>query len=584
MYFEKQPMVNWYDLGQLVSTGIKAVISGIFGNFADKREFQAAYAPDETFYDLSLKNGKELNEIWVDFISDLGDGFDATYTMAHLLAQEELQFGNEKTKRGDVLIMGGDEVYPTPEKNQYDNRMKGPYFAAFPWRDDSGRPKLFAIPGNHDWYDGLTNFTKVFCQQRSIGNWQTRQMRSYFAIKLPHNYWILATDIQLNSDIDDPQKRFFKKIAREDIKGGDKIIVCTAEPTWVYRMWSIKNTSDARFDFFINKIILGEDEDFYGRARNKARIVAILTGDLHHYSRYIETDKNKDYECQLFTAGGGGAFTHPTHFLKPEERYPDNMKRVLGKTTFPSKKQSRKLAWMNLAFPFLSLKLMLFFGFFHLLTTWFLQSGDIEGHTFMERMLSADSFSQIFIVIEGCLRHNPTVVILNLVLFTGIVFFTDTHTAGGNRNYVFGILHGILQLFNLYVLIWIFTNLNQWLLPELSIYNVWKVSLFSLEMILIGGFLSTFIFGIYLLVSTLIVHNHPTEAFSSFRWTGYKNFLRIHITGDNAKIYPVGVKKVVRNWKNVGERDQPVFKGDEIKAELIEEPVVLNKRKHEEII
>ena len=38
MKFEKQPMVNWYNIKQLASTGVKTVISGIFGNFADRRE------------------------------------------------------------------------------------------------------------------------------------------------------------------------------------------------------------------------------------------------------------------------------------------------------------------------------------------------------------------------------------------------------------------------------------------------------------------------------------------------------------------------------------------------------------------
>ena len=38
----KPKMVNWYDARQLTSTGLKAVISDEFGQYADRRELQAA--------------------------------------------------------------------------------------------------------------------------------------------------------------------------------------------------------------------------------------------------------------------------------------------------------------------------------------------------------------------------------------------------------------------------------------------------------------------------------------------------------------------------------------------------------------
>ena len=49
------------------------------------------------------------------------------------------------------------------------------------------RPSLYAVPGNHDWYDGLTAFLRLFARQRdaTIGGWRTRQSRSYFAVRLP---------------------------------------------------------------------------------------------------------------------------------------------------------------------------------------------------------------------------------------------------------------------------------------------------------------------------------------------------------------------------------------------------------------
>lgn len=580
-------MVNWYDVRQLASTGVKTVISGIFGNFADKREFQAAFSPNEKEHDFSEKEG--YDEIWIDYIADLGDGFNSTYTMAHLMAKDKFDLDDHRTKRGSILIMGGDEVYPTPEMVEYDNRLKGPYNAAFPWKDeDEKRPRLFAIPGNHDWYDGLTNFTKVFFQERAFGNWHTKQKRSYFAIKLPQNYWMLGLDIQLNADIDAPQKEFFQKIAREKIQAGDKIILCTAEPTWVYESWAHKEKSEDRIRFFINKVLHGEDEKYYGRSGNKAKLVAVLTGDLHHYSRYEEkakqekNDKQVGETCQLITAGGGGAFTHPTHFLKKKIDLKDGGTRTLMSEPFPSKKQSIRLGFWNLLFPFFSFTMMAFFGIFHLLTTWFLESNTTnvwcpcENGTFIDHILEVSGLREFLIIIGQSIGHNPSAMLFNLVLFFGIVAFTDASTGKGNWNYIVGVIHGLLHVINLYFLIWLFTSVNDVLMPDLLPNDFWKMFSFSMEMIVVGGFISSFIFGIYLFVSTLIIKNHPTEAFSSFRWTGYKNFLRIHIDKNGvAKVYPVGVKKVVTNWKNVGTEDKPKFAGQEPSCQLIEDPFEL---------
>ncbi|UII19335.1 metallophosphoesterase [Fulvivirga ligni] len=576
MKFSKKPMVNWYDLKQLAATGVKTVISGVFGNFADKREFQATSASDEKPFDFS--DHKE-DEFWFDYISDLGDGFNSTYTMAHLLAQDELHVHNFVTKRGRVLIMGGDEVYPTPEKHEYDNRLKGPYFAAFPWRDDVDT-RLFAIPGNHDWYDGLTNFMKVFCQERSIGNWKTQQKRSYFALKLPHNYWVFAVDIQLHADIDEPQLKYFCHISQHDVKKGDKIILCTAEPSWVYKAWSMENTSDHRMQFFIESIILGKYKNYYGRQPDDVQLAAILTGDMHHYSHYKEESKEKSHDCHLITAGGGGSFTHPTHFLK---NYDDGqIKRSLVSEPFPSKSQSKKLAWWNLAFPVYSPHMVALFAVLHLITTWFLVAFSQEqGNSFIQNLGMAESASEMCSLIGSNLIYNPSAVILNVVLLLGLTFFADTLTGKGQYNLIIGFIHGCVQVLHFYLVICLYACV---------VANHLDTEASGLVRLLIGflftlgsGVTSAFVFGLYLLVSTLIIKNHPTEAFSSFRWEGYKNFLRIKITKDSATVYVVGVKKVPTNWKNKGTEDQPRYEGGPIKIQLIEAPFDISPQSNHSI-
>jgi hypothetical protein len=82
--------------------------------------------------------------------------------------------------------MGGDQVYPTPSTEGYEDRLKGPYIAALPCPPHGvPRPTLYALPGNHDWYDGLTAFLRLFVRVKTdnIGGWRTEQSRSYFAVE-----------------------------------------------------------------------------------------------------------------------------------------------------------------------------------------------------------------------------------------------------------------------------------------------------------------------------------------------------------------------------------------------------------------
>ena len=53
-------------------------------------------------------------------------------------------------------------------------------------------PQCFAIPGNHDWYDGLNTFLRNICRREYLGGWLLPQEKSYFALKLPKNWWIFG--------------------------------------------------------------------------------------------------------------------------------------------------------------------------------------------------------------------------------------------------------------------------------------------------------------------------------------------------------------------------------------------------------
>src|SRR5258708_6642418 len=290
-------MVGWYDPGQLAQTAAKVVVSSLFGENADFRLIEALAAKAaRPFYDHSVEwrgddeaeepdPSKPRSEIWIDYVGDLGDGWNSTYAIASQLSQPQLDFTDSKgahhqTKRGDLLIFGGDEVYPTANRSAYDQRLVAPYEAALA-RTTPPYPHLFAVPGNHDWYDSLVAFTRLFCMRRWFAGWRTQQCRSYFAVKLPHGWWLVGTDVQLRSDIDAPQLEYFKRVAAE-MGDDDRIILCNAEPHWIYSAaysgYDAEVYNEQNLAFLEHKIF------------GKREIRVFLAGDLHHYRRHPAPD------------------------------------------------------------------------------------------------------------------------------------------------------------------------------------------------------------------------------------------------------------------------------------------------------
>ncbi|WFU20508.1 metallophosphoesterase [Bradyrhizobium sp. CB3481] len=218
----------------------------MFGQYADRRLIVAALdtqAPEEHLKrataPVGTLNPNRDGPVWFDFVADLGDGFDSTFAVACVLARKEWEFDGDKLPRGQMLIMGGDEVYPLANAQTYRNQLWQPYSWAFPDHDrkDHEGVSLFAIPGNHDWYDGLVQFLAYFTPERKthFGNWRSQQRRSYFAIQLTETWWLWGMDIQLAEDMDQPQADYFTTIARsKELLPGSRIILCTAEPGWLY--------------------------------------------------------------------------------------------------------------------------------------------------------------------------------------------------------------------------------------------------------------------------------------------------------------------------------------------------------------
>ncbi len=153
--------------------------------------------------------------------------------------------------------MGGDQVYPTAERPGVRGPLRGARTARrFPAvADGRAPPTLFALPGNHDWYDGLTAFLRLFARREGahIGGWQTAQTRSYFALKLPHRWWLFAIDEQVGAYIDDPQLEYFREVAAKVEPGRPDHPLHAAPDLGAGRRESQRRTT--RTDYFLRKMI-----------------------------------------------------------------------------------------------------------------------------------------------------------------------------------------------------------------------------------------------------------------------------------------------------------------------------------------
>ena len=81
-------MVQWYDVGQLAQTRVHAFLSTILGSMIDTRRLPTSKDPEDA--DVIDDHEKTETKFWFDYMADTGDGFAATYTMAHLLSADSV--------------------------------------------------------------------------------------------------------------------------------------------------------------------------------------------------------------------------------------------------------------------------------------------------------------------------------------------------------------------------------------------------------------------------------------------------------------------------------------------------------------
>lgn len=577
------PMVGWYDPGLLFSTAVKSLLSLVIGEQSDRRIVQALASQLQEHYDYSIHYadgargpqpdaGRPRTELWLDVISDTGDGWNSTYAVAYAAAQPALRVHDGSTvhdlPRGNVLVFGGDEVYPTPTRAAYQRRLVSPYTAAFGDDDPPERPHLYAVPGNHDWYDGLSAFTRLFCSDiggRRFAGWWTRQRRSYFVLKLPHGWWLVASDGQLQSDLDVPQMEYFREIASKHMQDGDKVILCLSQPVWVYA----QKYRNMGLVFDETDLIYLREEVF---AKRGIDVRVYLTGDLHHYRRHEETRESAQggEPVQKITAGGGGAFLHPTHeedvtVLTEEAALDDVRPRTFEvRATYPTTSESARLAWGNLLFPFKNPRFGVVPATIYLMTAWLVgaaASGATPTNPWRALRITVDAFST-----------HPGLALWCGTIVLGFLAFTDTHSK--LYRVLGGLTHSAAHFTAMFYIGWGALDVAT---RGLGTTGVARAALAGAGTFAGGWFAGAFIMGVYLLVSVNVFGRHSEEAFSGLRIQDYKHFLRLHVGADGAlTIWPLKIGRVPRRWRDRRPEDPTpsrVVPEDPLRVELIEPPI-----------
>lgn len=178
--------IRWYGVTSLFGHLRNFVARAIATEAVDSRDWMRPNRPVELLgasLDVLGAGGKERDRIvpddqttlveaigrpvWIDFVADTGDDRDVSGAVGAMLAStyDAPDASGERLflPRGDMLVFGGDVSYPVATADEIYKRL------VLPWNEQLRRALastrkrvVLGVPGNHDWYDGLDGFGRLF--------------------------------------------------------------------------------------------------------------------------------------------------------------------------------------------------------------------------------------------------------------------------------------------------------------------------------------------------------------------------------------------------------------------------------------
>ncbi len=277
--------------------------------------------------DLTIKEHADLERVSFLVLGDPGEGDASQFAVVPPLLA--------RGRGTHFMVICSDVIYPAGDTEQYEDKFYRPY------RDYPG--PIYAVPGNHDWYDGLNGFMFHLCGAeapaapaaekaspwkeivrrrlwrkpkvtdptvparkrtwRGAPGQQSSQHAPYFAIETGP-LLVVGIDTGIGGDIDREQGEWLKKVSR----GSDKPkLLLTGKPIYVdgeYHPGVIEGGGT------VDEIVRAPEHNY----------VAAIGGDIHNYQRYpVKLADGRKIE--YIVSGGSGAYMSATHKI-PYVRLP----------------------------------------------------------------------------------------------------------------------------------------------------------------------------------------------------------------------------------------------------------------------
>jgi len=237
----------------------------------------------------------------------------------------------------DFLFVCSDVLYPAGDVDDYERKFYAPY------RDLTG--PIYAVPGNHDWYDDLHGFLWHLCGRRCFPGrggrlsgglrqavttregwsrllWRqpaapsartvqqgpqrppTAQRAPYYVIDAPA-LRLVAVDTGIRGRLDGPQGDWLVRMSRDP---RPKVLL-TGSPIWVDGEHHPRPIDGGTSGYADVAAVVRDPVHGY---------VAVISGDVHNYQHYPVQEGGR--VVHHVVSGGGGAFMHATHTIASMDR------------------------------------------------------------------------------------------------------------------------------------------------------------------------------------------------------------------------------------------------------------------------
>ncbi|HKE57366.1 MAG TPA: hypothetical protein VKB46_11710 [Pyrinomonadaceae bacterium] len=471
-------------------------------------------------------------DVWIDFVADTGDDYDVSMAVGRMIFNEYALSGEESRilPRGDLLMFGGDTAYPVASADELERRLLSPWNAVLREHASDDRPRvLLGIPGNHDWYDGLDGFCRLF--RRSVlsdlgpaTGGERASPSAYSASERVEGYLKrqlhldeLTESMRLAEEAIESLRALLK---RSTVKSRSRLGLRGYQSVQEASYWALSlapglelwgvdrqlREADFRQRVFFSQrraeaqpprilfvapdpaLAYGDPNEPGDKLLEACGLslasdkVFFLTGDIHHYERLV-------VERSLHViAGGGGAFLHGSRLALGSGTFP-------AEFVYPDRKTSQRLA--------LGVPLHLAAG-----------TGGFLPHGLFALIASLELLA---------LRRSPIVVVvlvavLTLVITVGLGLAARARLQRPTATWLLSALFGLVLGLGPLGIYYVITRVLPWLNHFAPV-------------VLLHMFMGSLLFGLFLLALEITGLDHQ-HAFAALGHPGFRHFVRLCVHQD----------------------------------------------------